>query len=142
MIAQASRIGMPPSSVPQPPIVMIRIKAVDTSSNNTTVTRVAWATGLPRVGGGMITPGPPRLSPLDAIAVLTIQSGAVLTQPRGRGGIGRHAGLRSQWAYALGGSSPSARTDLRLLQPAISAAGWARASSAARTHSMKISTPG
>jgi len=29
--------------------------------------------------------------------------------PRGRGGIGRHAGLRSRWAKALGGSSPSAR---------------------------------
>jgi hypothetical protein len=56
------------------------IKAVDTSNSNTTVARVARATDLPRFGCVMITPGSPLLSPLDAIAQMTIQSQAVLTQ--------------------------------------------------------------
>jgi hypothetical protein len=34
---------------------------------------------------------------------------------RDRGGIGRHAGLRSQWANACGGSSPLDRTILCLV---------------------------
>ena len=41
--------------------------------------------------------------------------GAAAASRRGRGGIGRHAGLRSRWAKALGGSSPSARIGKNLI---------------------------
>ena len=41
--------------------------------------------------------------------------GAAAASRRGRGGIGRHAGLRSRWAKALGGSSPSARISKKYL---------------------------
>ncbi len=40
----------------------------------------------------------------------------VVRSARGRGGIGRHAGLRSRWGKPLGGSSPLARIGRKTLQ--------------------------
>src|ERR1035441_792763 len=104
---------MAPSSTLHPPTVTISTRAALASSRRITVTRVACTTGLSRLGCVTITPG--CASGTEDITAMTIQArvagvrggrgpGAFGSRPvrcegsRGRGGIGRHAGLRSRWA--------------------------------------------
>src|ERR1700722_1898277 len=117
---------MSPSKVLQPPIVTIRSSAAETIRSRTTVARVAITAGLSRLGCVTITPSGAFLPKVEAISSMTLQSRAVLMQPSGRGGTGRHAGLRSQWAFALGGSSPSARTKFALWKPTAPKGGCGR----------------
>src|ERR1700677_1895363 len=109
-----------PSSRFQPPIVTIATSAALTSSSVTTMARLPCTTGLSRLGCVTITSRRSFGADTDDIANTTIQPRAAEVgshQPRGRGGIGRHAGLRSRWAKALGGSSPLARTIIVGLKP-------------------------
>src|SRR5487761_1937076 len=117
---------MAPCRTFQPPIVTIATSAALASSSTITVARVACTTGLSRLGCVMVTPGLGSCTRVLDIALMTIHSRAVHVWPsprtptrpdvpgyavaaRGRGGIGRHAGLRSRWGKPLGGSSPLAR---------------------------------
>src|ERR1019366_3146213 len=91
---------MSPSSVPQPPIVTSRMSAAEASSSNTTVARVACATGLLRLGCVTITPGclcPAMgcafLPEVEDISPLTIQSGAVLWGSRQARALTQPAGV-------------------------------------------------
>src|SRR5437588_9874210 len=98
-------IGLAPHSTLHPPTVTISTRPALTRSSSTTVARVACTTGLSRLGCVMITPGSREL----AGGVDMVIGKIPLEGRRGRGGTGRHAGLRSRWAKALGGSSPLAR---------------------------------
>src|ERR1019366_6186409 len=124
---------MAPSSTLHPPTVTISTRAALASSRRITVTRVACTTGLSRLGCVTITPG--CASGTEDITAMTIQ--ARVAGVRGGRGLERSApgrdaakdraggvelgatpALGAGGLYALGGSSPFARTILALLKPA------------------------
>src|SRR2546423_14148490 len=76
--------GLALASTGQPPTVTINTSAALAISSSTTVARVAWTTGLSRLGWVMITPGCAVRSGGVDIAQLTIP-------PRRRGGHMREA---------------------------------------------------
>ena len=95
-----------PDSALQPPAATMTIRAALTSRRTTTARRVARAAGCSRLGWTRMTSGVATSSQHTIGGGRRASCAAAVC---GRGGIGRHAGLRSRWANALGGSSPFAR---------------------------------